>query len=58
MNIYKDLGYTDRSDYLRSLADEYAVHLSTVKMLADLLGPGEDFDGLVSSLADAEDWGL
>ena len=42
-------------DYLKSLAEDYSVDLGTVKMFADLLGPSEDFDGLVTSLQDYSD---
>lgn len=51
-NIYQRNGYMNRTDYLESLADEYEVDIETVQMVADLLGPNEDFDGLVSELQD------
>lgn len=51
-NIYQEYGYASREDYLSSLAEDYGVELDTVKALADLLGPNEDFDGLVSQLED------
>lgn len=51
-NIYQEHGYTSREDYLSCLAEDYGVDLVTVKALADLLGPNEDFDGLVSQLED------
>jgi hypothetical protein len=50
--IYFDNGYKNRDDYLRCMAEEYAVPLATVYALAELLGENEDFDGLVTSLAD------
>jgi hypothetical protein len=50
MNAYTNNGFTDRADYLESLCDEYDA--DTVHMLADLLGPEEDFDGLVTGLED------
>ena len=56
-DIYREYGYDDRDDYLRSLADDYGVPEEAVQALADILGPGEDFDGLVSSLEDAADGG-
>ena len=56
-DIYREYGYDDRDDYLRSLADDYGVHEEAVQALADILGPDEDFDGLVSSLEDAADGG-
>lgn len=51
-DIYRANGYDDREDYLACLAEDYGVGLDTVKALADLLGPNEDFDGLVSQLED------
>lgn len=50
MNAYTNNGFTDRAEYLESLCDEYDAN--TVHMLADLLGPEEDFDGLVTGLED------
>lgn len=50
MDIYKENGYEDRSDYLGCISDDYGVPMDTVQCLADLLGPDEDFDGLVSAL--------
>ena len=49
-NAYTANGYTDRADYLEALCEEYPADI--VHTLADLLGPDEDFDGLVSSLED------
>lgn len=46
-------GYNCRTDYLLSLSDEYDVPSYVVFALADVLGPNEDFDGLVTSLEDA-----
>jgi len=54
MSVYIKKGYTNRKDYLRSLADEYCVPCEAVFALAAMLGPDEDFDGLVTSLEDAE----
>lgn len=48
-------GYNCRSDYLLSLADEYDFPVGVVLTLADVLGPNEDFDGLITSLEDAKD---
>jgi len=50
MNIYQEHGFKDRQDYLTSLCDEYPKDI--VFSLAELLGPNEDFDGLVVSLQD------
>lgn len=54
-NVYVRNGYENRKHYLKELADAHELPLSTVWMLADLLGPSEDFDGLVTSLEDMED---
>jgi hypothetical protein len=51
-SIYIENGYESRSDYLQSMADEYGVNLATVKSLSSMLGPNEDFDGLVNELED------
>lgn len=51
-DIYQTNGYDDREDYLAHLAEDHGVDLDTVKALADLLGPNEDFDGLVTQLED------
>lgn len=52
-NPYKDNGYADREDYLSCLAEDYGLDLEeVVRPIADLLGPTEDFDGLVSMLED------
>ena len=52
MSIYIDNGYESRTDYLKSLAEEHDVPLRIVLSTADLLGPNEDFDGLVIALED------
>jgi hypothetical protein len=54
-NIYTRNGYTDRDDYLDDLACNNGIDRDTVDMIADLLGPNEDFDGLVSSLEDYQE---
>lgn len=51
--IYRQHGYNDREDYLSCMAEEYGVDIETVNALADLLGPSEDFDGLLTALEDA-----
>lgn len=51
MNVYQDNGFENRRAYLDSLAEEYPREI--VYALAGLLGPSEDFDGLVTSLEDA-----
>lgn len=52
MTIYQEHGFESRADYLADLADTLGVDIRTVEILADLLGPSEDFDGLVTSLED------
>lgn len=48
MNIYIENGFESREDYLESLAEDYGYEETYA--VAELLGPGEDFDGLISSL--------
>ena len=52
MNDYQAMGYSNRRTYLQSLASDYGVSLETVLELASVLGPNEDFDGLVTELED------
>lgn len=52
MSVYEENGYESRKEYLQDLAEEHGVELDVVLMLADLLGPSEDFDGLVSEVED------
>lgn len=52
---YKKYGYKSREDYLRSLSDEYGLSIEAVTDLAQLYGPSEDFDGLVTACQDAAD---
>ncbi len=53
MSIYQERGYRDRAEYLRELADENGADLEAVQLVADILGPDEDFDGLRVMV---EDW--
>ena len=53
-NVYQENGFNSRREYLEDLADNMGMDYSVVFMLADLLGPNEDFDGLVTSLEDYE----
>lgn len=48
--VYTDHGFDNRTEYLKELAQEY--DHAVVYALADMLGPEEDFDGLVTSLED------
>ena len=45
---------TERREYLDGLAEDYGVSKGTVYALASILGPDEDYDGLVSALEDIE----
>ena len=52
-DVYRENGYDSRDEYLESLSEDYGVPLDAVLAIAEILGPDEDFDGLVSSLEDA-----
>ena len=54
LESYLEYGAESRAEYLAMLADEYDVPLSTVRGMASVLGPNEDFDGLVSALEDGD----
>ena len=45
-------GFANRQEYLHSIAEEYGVHEDFVFSLADVLGPSEDFDGLIAVIED------
>jgi hypothetical protein len=53
-NVYVANGFADRNDYLRDVAENYGFTFKTVRMLADMLGEIEDFDGLISHLNELE----
>lgn len=53
--IYKENGYESRDEYIECLALEYGVDVQTVFIMAVLLGPNEDFDGLVVAIQDYAD---
>lgn len=55
-NVYKENGYENRREYLRSLAEEFDMDYSDVATIASVLGESEDFDGLISALEDFEDF--
>lgn len=57
-DIYNEKGYTNRRNYLECLADDYGVDHSAVFALAELLGPSEDFDGLIAMIEDGMYAGL
>lgn len=51
MNDYTANGFANRREYLESLCEEY--DRETVYAIASILGPSEDFDGLITHLEDA-----
>ena len=53
-NIYQEHGFENRKEYLIDLADQFGLSPQTVYDLASIMGKSEDFDGLVTSLEDAE----
>ena len=55
MSQYTEQGYKSRRDYLDTLADDLGIDRATVYTMAQLLGPSEDFDGLVTMLEDHAD---
>lgn len=52
--IYQKHGYVDRDDYMYYLSEEYNVDIDIVYDMAAILGPDEEFDGLVTNLEDGE----
>jgi hypothetical protein len=48
--IYQRKGYKDRNDYLMAVAEDYGLDPVDVYTVACLLGPEEDFDGLISMI--------
>lgn len=52
MSIYTENGYHNRAEYLEDLASDFGVDLDSVLCIAEMLGQGEDFDGLVSMVDD------
>ena len=51
MKPYIDKGFVNRDDYLKSLFEDYP--REQVIAISNLLGPAEDFDGLITALEDA-----
>ena len=49
MSKYQELGYPNRTAYLQSLADDYDLDIDEIHAVAEMLGSGEDFDGLLSA---------
>ena len=57
MTVYKENGYSNREDYLKSLAEDFDMDYKDVLILATTLGEEEDFDGLIAVLEDhCEGW--
>lgn len=52
LESYLEHGAETRAEYLEMLADDYGIDIDTVHAMADVLGPNEDFDDLVTSLED------
>lgn len=52
MSTYTDHGYADRNTYLEELAEQAETNSYLVYAAAELLGPEEDFDGLLTTLSD------
>ena len=55
--LYLEHDCETREEYLQMLADDNGLDLGAVQALADVLGPTEDFDGLVTACEDAADSG-
>lgn len=52
LSRYREEGCESREEYLQGLADDHGLTLDEVMAVADMLGPNEDFDGLVTTLED------
>lgn len=52
MSAYTKNGFKNRHEYLANLAGEYGLDLNSVVTLAEVLGPDEDFDGLLFAIED------
>lgn len=52
MSVYTENGYNSCKHYLECLAEDMGAPVDDVFTLANMLGPSEDFDGLVSMLED------
>jgi hypothetical protein len=50
--MYEEYGCANRNEYLEMLADENGVSYEIVLHYASILGPSEDFDGLVCEIED------
>lgn len=45
--IYTQLGYTDRYHYFTTLADNFGIEVMKIILVAEKLGPEQDFDDLL-----------
>jgi hypothetical protein len=45
-----------RREYLHQLAEDYDIPYTKLRVVADILGPMEDFDGLISHLNNLSVW--
>ena len=53
MNQYTENGFKDRKEYLDHLKEQAGPNESwKVDVLADMYGPNEDFDALITTLQD------
>ena len=52
LDRYQADGAIDRFGYLENLAADHGVTFETILTPVDVLGPDEDFDGLVTTLED------
>lgn len=55
MSAYTDEGFKNRGHYLECIAHDFGLDPAIVYGIASILGPSEDFDGLLTALEDAAD---
>lgn len=51
-DLYQRYGCANREEYLQMVADDYDIDIEFVLAAAEVLGPNEDFDGLINVLED------
>jgi DNA-directed RNA polymerase subunit RPC12/RpoP len=51
-DVYMRNDFDDREAYIEYLSDMYNTPIEIIEDLSDVLGPNEDFDGLVIALED------
>ena len=56
LNVYQRNGHANRTEYLRRMSGLFGLPMEQVQAAADLLGPEEDFDWLLSILEEAAEW--